>query len=185
MNKNRDQSQVTIRLGRMADLIGLSHLVEKAHQESRYRDLPLDPGAFKRDYMVAMRSPRQQVWVAEREGELVGALVAITDKVYGWSTARVATDIFFYVSEVGIGSGAGLLRRFMQWAAAFPDVVMVVLQTGSGIREDSRVERLYEAFGMEITGQIYQLWFPGKKPKSHMTNEEQAKHPESTTGETP
>ncbi|MBF0137402.1 MAG: hypothetical protein H7833_16160 [Magnetococcus sp. DMHC-1] len=163
MNVTSTPSHTTIRLGRMADLIALGHLVEKAHQESRYRDLPLDPGAFKRDCMVAMRSPRQQVWVAEREGELVGALVAITDKVYGWSPARVATDIFFYVSEVGIGCGAILLRRFLQWAASFPDVVMVVLQTGVGIRDDAKVERLYEAFGLEITGQIYQLWLPGRK----------------------
>ncbi|MBF0177231.1 MAG: GNAT family N-acetyltransferase [Magnetococcales bacterium] len=155
--------KTTVRLGRMADLIALGHLLHEAHMASRYRDLPMDVGAFKRDCMVAMRSPRQQLWVAERQGEVVGALVAVTSRVYGWSPAKVATDIFFYVTQEGRGSGTTLLRRFLDWAASFPDVVTVVLQTGVGIYDDHRVERLYEAFGMEATGQIYQLWLQDNK----------------------
>lgn len=90
--------------------------------------------------------------VAERDGKLTGALLAMTQQLW-FSKAKEATDLLTYAEHPG--DGVALLRFFLKWARRQPRVEVITLAQSSGI-EIERLRRLYERLGLKTIGSLHQ-----------------------------
>lgn len=143
---------IEIRDAVLDDIPGLVALAREAYAKSSW--IKVEP--VETDFMAVMRrliaDSRYCLFVAVKDGQVVGALAGLSDELF-YSRKKYATDLWFYVSEEGKGSGVWLLKRFINWAKR-PGVVEISVAISSGI-DESRTGKLYERIGLEPVGTIY------------------------------
>lgn len=116
---------------------------------------PFSEGATRKMLAIATSNPRAyKVWIAEREGDIVGILVGITNPVW-FSTAKQALDLFFYTSPEGRGAGAMMLRKYLRWARHVPGVMSVWITSTRPM--DSRMRKMLARMGMTLAGENYSM----------------------------
>ena len=102
-----------------------------------------------------MSSAQHLALVSERDGKLVGALLAITQELW-WSKAKEATDAMIFGNQ---GDGYRMARRYIRWAWRQPHVEIVTLAHSSG-GDLVRVEKLHKVLGLETIGILSQVAKP-------------------------
>lgn len=109
------------------------------------RDLPLNDAQIKRTFVVSMHNPIGFVKVAEKDGEVVGCMVAGIS-VNGWGL-RVASDIFMFAQ----GGTKKLLEAYKEWAIdhAADEVTITDLCGRPGYHE------VIEAAGFRRSGTLF------------------------------
>ena len=110
-----------IRKAENKDISGIMELVKEAHSNSISRFVKLDSKTLRTNVQVCVLSAEHFVVVAELDGKIEGAMIGVTHQLW-YSRKKQATDLFFYVTEEGIGVGANLMRRFISWAKDNPGV---------------------------------------------------------------
>lgn len=111
---------------------------------------PFSDDALAQNLRTLMGSARHAVFVAAKEGSIVGVLAALTNQLF-YSTKQFVTEVWFYVTPEGRGAGVVLARAYLAWAKTLPGVSVVNLSVN--LSEDAdRVERLYGALGLRKTG---------------------------------
>lgn len=97
----------------------------------------------------------QFLYVAVRDGAIVGFLWAASHFLAPWNPALVASDYLFYVvPEVRASlTGMRLIKAYQAWAKEL-GCVEVRLSIASGINQD-RVGRMYERLGFSSFGSVY------------------------------
>ena len=145
-----------IRKAENKDVSGIMELVKEAHTPSISRFVKLDPKTLRTNIQVCVLSAEHFVVVVELEGKIEGAMIGVTHQLW-YSRKKQAADLFFYVTEDGIGWGAKLMRRFIGWAKENPGVKEIMLGTTSGIGDAERTKKLYERMGAVRIGDTFVL----------------------------
>jgi GNAT superfamily N-acetyltransferase len=107
-----------LRAATIDDLPALVELGAVMHAESpRYARLRFDAGRLAQTLTGLLSTPDGFLWVAEREGEIVGGLAAVV--VQHWCSAdRVAADLALFMTPDARGTlaPARLVNRYVAWA---------------------------------------------------------------------
>lgn len=96
--------------------------------------------------------PDNYAMVLEREGAVVGALIASRGMSW-WFHGDVVEDQFFYVLPGHRGHGLVLLRDMLTWARAWGSVRQIVMHVNNP--RYSRACRLYEKLGFRLCGGVF------------------------------
>jgi len=121
-------------------------VAKDAHKKSLSSSVPLDPKILRNNLQVCVLSAEHFVLVVELEGNIEGAFIGVTHQLW-YSRKKQATDLFFYVTDKGVGWGAKMMRRFISWSKENRGVGEIMLGIGSGIGDPDRTRKLYERMG--------------------------------------
>lgn len=144
---------------RKATLFDVPQLValgRQMHAESRYADLPFDPGVLATT-LSSMLSD-QFVYVVDRDGELLGGMLGCV--VPSWfGPGAMAYDMGLFVAPDRRGGLAAmqLIAAFKAWAAAM-DAVEVTCGVTTGVHE-AATDKLYRRLDFAPSGTAYK-WRP-------------------------
>lgn len=104
---------------------------------------------MRRSVVRILRRPDYRIFIAYREGEMVGLLIGMVDQVL-YGRTMYATDVEF-AAEAG---GAELLAEFRKWAKG-SGAKVVVMGDSNGGRERAK-DRFFQQHGFKRTGGLYQ-----------------------------
>ena len=135
-----------IRKAEFRDVSGIMQVAKDAHKKSLSSSVPLDPKILRNNLQVCVLSAEHFVLVVELEGNIEGAFIGVTHQLW-YSRKKQATDLFFYVTDKGVGWGAKMMRRFISWSKENRGVGEIMLGIGSGIGDPDRTRKLYERMG--------------------------------------
>lgn len=95
------------------------------------------------------------LWVAIRDGRVVGFLWATTHELAPWNPAPVASDLLFYIEPEYRGTVTAMLliKEYRAWAGNL-GCVEARLSLASGINEE-RVGRAYDILGFKSFGTVF------------------------------
>lgn len=144
-----------IRPATIGDFPAFSKLCERFRAElSTYPDCPIDKPSVMQTFGRCVNDATKLALVAEHEGRLTGALLAITQELF-WSTAQEATDLIFYNERPG-SDGTHLARRYIRWAHRRPRVRVITLANSTGVQIE-RFEEFCETMGLVKVGSLHQM----------------------------
>lgn len=145
-----------IREAKTGDMPAFIALVTRFREQlATYPNCPVDRASVVQTFGRCVSSAQHLALVSERDGEMVGALLAITQELW-WSKAKEATDAMIFGSQ---GDGYRMARRYIRWAWRRPHVEIVTLAHSSG-GDLRQVERLHKVLGMTTIGIIGQMVKP-------------------------
>lgn len=95
------------------------------------------------------------LWVAVRDGRVVGFLWCAVHAMAPWNLTPVASDYLFYIEPEyrGTVTALMLIKEYRAWAGKL-GCVEARLSLASGINED-RVGRAYDILGFKPFGTVY------------------------------
>jgi len=125
---------------------------KKFHKESSgWERVPFVVDTFRKNIVSTVRTQGYDVLVARDEGKVVGFLIAATDQMIFGKT-RYATDVHFVAHKGGLQ----LIREFEKWARNHAAACMIMTIATSD--PEGRIERFYEAAGLERIGTSFIKW---------------------------
>ena len=139
------------RLATHSDTQELVKFLAKYHAEdSNLKDIPFSKQSMSKAIGYYIGMPKHAVFVYETEDKVItGVLMGSLEPFMFNERRHWATDLL-NVAEMG---GSWLMKRFIAWAKMHKvDRVIMGIST-----DDPRVERLYEAMGMERKGGMYSM----------------------------
>lgn len=144
---------IELRVAEISDTPQLVELARRMHRESRYARFDFNPAKYAAVLEAVI--PQGLTFVAEQDGEMVGAFVGRVDSHF-FSDSTMALDLLVYVIPAHRGRiGIRLIREYKRQAKAL-GVDEVYLGISSGILPE-RTERLYELEGFHRAGGSYVL----------------------------
>ena len=145
-----------IRKAEFKDVSAIMEVAKDAHQKSLSVSVPIDPKLLRNNLQVCILSAEHFVLVVELDGKIEGVFIGVTHQLW-YSKKKQATDLFFYVTDEGVGWGAKMMRRFISWAKENPGVKEIMLGVSSGIGDAERTRKLYERMGATKIGDNFIL----------------------------
>ena len=141
-----------IRFGSHTDIPAIISIGQQVIDRSKTYDAKVDPA--KAAYMLrrAINDRKMALFVAEKAGQVVGFFIAMKDEEW-FSKSYYGTDLAFCVLPEHGDQGVWLLRRFLRWCKA--EKIRPVLALSTGLDEEGRTGRMYEAHGLERVGGVY------------------------------
>lgn len=141
-----------IRPANHADIPGLVEMGAVMHAESRYSRMTYDPA--KVAVVLGMILERGAVFVAERDGEIIGGFAGVVEE-HWFSSDKVATDLALFVQPGKRGSLAAvqLLKAFLVWASE-KGAVMTDILINTGVRTE-QTAKLFSLCGGEQAGYVF------------------------------
>lgn len=136
------------------DIPEIVRLSETMHQESRYRTLLYNGDKFARLMARLIDSPAGMVAVAERDGQIIGAIAGVVTDHY-FADATISYELGLYVEKAHRGTLAGyrLAKEYIDWAKS-QGVDQVDMGITTGIDEE-RTGRMYERLGLRHVGIVF------------------------------
>ena len=145
-----------IRKAEFKDVSGIMEVAKDAHEKSLSNSVSIDPKTLRNNLQVCILSTEHFVLVLELEGRIEGAFIGVTHQLW-YSKKKQASDLFFYVTDAGVGWGAKMMRRFISWAKESRGVGEIMLGISSGIGDPERTKKLYERMGAVKIGDNFIL----------------------------
>lgn len=144
-----------IRPARERDIPKLIDLAESFHEDSAYRDFPIDrPSAYRSLAQCAQMATACLLVAEDRErGQITGFLAGVAQEVW-FSRSRCATDLVFVSRRPS--DSIKLVRQFVRWAWGVPRVIEVTMAISSGIHPE-RTGAFYERLGFTSIGGMYSM----------------------------
>lgn len=142
-----------IRKATTSDLQAIVALGYRLCDRTPLADIPRDRPAIVHTITQCMASQYGCCLVAEHDRQITGVILGIAQQ-YWFSRKRQATDLMFTAETPR--DGLRLLRAFVTWAWAVPNVVEVALGQSSGI-EVERTGKVFKRLGFEQVGGIYSM----------------------------
>lgn len=144
---------------RRADLEDERQVVELGEEMAKTSPAHVN-AVYRRDKASAtfrgfLAQPTAAVWVAERDGAILGAMAGIC--VDHWCfDGKTASDLILYVrpGERGAWVGVNLVRAYRRWAIE-QGAERIYLGTSTGI-EPERFRALFQRLGFEHVGYALQ-----------------------------
>lgn len=144
---------VTIRAATYDDIDTILALGRAAHAASADASIALDEQQCRMTAAQLIASDDGLLLVAFVDGELVGVLAAICQRLF-FSRAKYATDLFTYASRANVGWR--LVREFVRWARR-RRAAQILLGISFGGERAARTEQLYARMGYERVGAIFRV----------------------------
>lgn len=139
-----------IRVATPDDIDSIVELGMEALQSDPYEGLTISRVKVYTVALECVSSANNFAWVAEKDGEIVGAVCAIVHPIMFYEK-RQASVVQYYSKEAG--EGVKLLREFMKWAASRPVIKMVCFTLE--INTDPRIGRLLSRLGLHEDLPVY------------------------------
>jgi hypothetical protein len=140
-----------IRNAQIADIPQLIALGKRLLELTPYADVKIDTLIAGQTLGQCINSAFGIALVAVHEGKITGLLLGAAVPLW-FSKSRSATDIVTYAETPG--DGYRMIRRFIRWAWAVPNVIEVTMAQSSGV-DVERTGKLYERVGLARVGAIY------------------------------
>lgn len=137
----------------MSDKGRIAEIAAEAYASSAFGGIEIDPPTFFEFLDNAIMGRSAGAWVAEKDGTVEGAMVAILSPLF-FSKKLAAMNHMVLVSRKGAGAGIGLIRQFIKWAKSNPQVGSILLSATSGMPQQQRVEKLFSRLGT-YAGSVY------------------------------
>jgi hypothetical protein len=140
-----------IRNAQTGDLPQLIKLARRLKAKSPYADVPDDVLTFGNTLGQCINNAFGLALVAVHDGEITGFMLAAAVPLW-FSKKRAASDIVTYAESPR--DGLRMIRKFIRWAWAIPNVIEVTMAQSSGI-DIERSGKIYERMGLVRVGAIY------------------------------
>jgi L-amino acid N-acyltransferase len=146
-------SDVTLRPGRSSDADDIATILNHyvTHTTSTFLTEPVT--VEDRRQWIDKRSPQHSLWVAEREGRVIGWSSLAEHKPRGAYRLTVENSIYMHPNHVGRGIGRRLLDRVLEDARAGGFHVIVA----GACAEQTASVRLHESAGYERIGHFREV----------------------------
>ena len=143
-----------IRTGTHADIPAIIKIGQQVIDASKTSDTKVDKD--KAAYMIrrAINDKKMALFVAEKADQVVGFFIAIKDEEW-FSRSYYGSDLAFCVLPEHADQGVWLLRRFLRWCKELNVRPMLALSTG--LDDEGRTGRMYEAHGLDRVGGVYAI----------------------------
>lgn len=147
---------MTVRDFTHTDIDRLIELGRLAHEESEYRVMTFDENKCRSLCEMIIATPSFIGIVAEKDGQIVGCLVAIVSLAY-FSDEKTGGDFLVYVMPEHRGSSAfyRLCQEYV-FQARVKGARLIFLRNTTGIMPE-KVGEIYERMGFEKVGGIYRM----------------------------
>lgn len=151
---------MSIRPATFSDIPKMTALLQDGYERSKYVDRGrVDAQEAKQLLLGAVQRMEVRgvggacVYVAEKDGELTGLIVGMTERVYHIGDRLRATDLFFYTKEDAPKVTAlALMKAFEAWATSNRKVIEIVLGVTDIVGDPERLARVYEKRGYARCG---------------------------------
>lgn len=151
-----------IRKATYQDAPAIMALIRANHLRSKYAAYRIAEPALQH-VVAAMIAQQGQmgpqgscVFVAERDGEPVGFIAGILDRIYGIGSKMCAQDLFF-INEGGVGETLRLLDAYIAWARAIRAVLEIKVSWNDALPGADRVAKLYAHKGFAKCGEVFEI----------------------------
>lgn len=151
-NSETSNKVITIRPFEMKDLDDCIKCGFRFHQESIFRDIPMDVEKLRKLGEKAFERLDHLFMVYEKDGEIVGMFMASIQQYY-FGHDYLACDILWYIDKNDRGSArvaAMTLEYYKKWAATW-NVRETMIGTSTGI-DIERTAKLLEHLGFKQVG---------------------------------
>ena len=137
---------------RRAQLMDLKAIVDLAVESVSNNPLPLvvDRAAMLETAAELIKHGQHFAYVAEKDGEVVGALGAATQA--GFWHKRMACSVLMFYSRVA-GAGIALMREFARWVKARPAIKLAIYTLEPGM--DPRIGKFLRRLGFTHESPTY------------------------------
>jgi GNAT superfamily N-acetyltransferase len=140
---------MTIRTAHVGDVEAIVEMGREFIHAIYPNDLPFNAGQIAQTALNLMASQDGEIFVAERDGALIGMLAMIAF-LHPLSGERIATELCWWVSPSHRGVGVKLLRAAEAWTKAQGAAVFQM------IAPSPEVGRFYERVGLHAIETSYQ-----------------------------
>lgn len=139
-----------IREATLDDVSGIVALGLEALMINGYPGLIPCRSKMREAAIECISSASNYAWVVEKEGKVVGAVLALVHSMAFYKKNQ-ATVIQFYCTEAG--EGVKILREFMAWVKSRPVIKLVCFTLEA--RADPRIGKLLNRLGLQEEHPIY------------------------------
>lgn len=133
-----------------SDISGVARLGTEALNDNPYDGLRICEEKVTELARECVSSSRNFCWVAEKDGELVGAVSALVHSMAFYERSQ-ATVIQFYCKEPG--QGIKLIRELLRWVDTRPAIKMVCFTLEC--KADPRIGKLLKRLGLQHELPVY------------------------------
>ena len=130
---------ITVRKAEYADLGRYTELVAQFHQASPISSVVPSSSASVADFLVsAIKNPNMGIWLAEKEGAMVGVCAALVYPLYFNPEHKVVQELCWWLTPEARGSGAGqaMFKTIEDWAEEVGATAIFMIAL-----DDDRVEK--------------------------------------------
>jgi hypothetical protein len=154
-----------IRNARSQDIPALLAMLHEMHAASKYAGrVEISDKAANSQLMSAIAANGQigpqgtLVIIAEKDGEPVGFMLAVLDRIYGIGNKLWSYDQYLYVRpRAGVRPLLSLIDAYTTWALGIRAVVDIKLAWNDTLPGAERLEPLFERKGFVRSGGIFEL----------------------------
>ena len=139
-----------IRKAKPSDIGDVARLGIEALNLDPYENLRIDEDKVKAIATECISAPCNFCWVAEKDGEIVGAVTAIVHPMAFYERNQ-ASVVQFYCKDPG--QGIKLIRELLSWAKGRPAIKMVCFTLEC--RADPRIGKLLKRLGLQNELPVY------------------------------
>lgn len=147
------------------DIPAIEAMLRDMHAASKYAGRVDICEKTMRELLLAMIAQQGQngaqasfVRVAEEDGEPVGFVIGVLDRIYHIGKKLRANDVYLYVKPgAKLGHTLRLVDAYIGWALANPKVLEIVLSWTDTLPGAERIAKLYGRKGFTKCGEIYEL----------------------------
>lgn len=140
----------TIRKAGPSDIAGVARLGVEALTDNPYDGLRICKDKVQEMAVECVSASRHFCWVAEKDGELVGAVSALVHPMAFYERSQ-ATVVQFYCKEPG--QGIKLIRELLKWVDTRPAIKMVCFTLEC--KADPRIGKLLTRLGLHHELPVY------------------------------
>ncbi len=139
-----------IRKAKPSDVPAVVRLGLEALNQDPYEELLICEDKVKAIAIECISAPCNFCWVAEKDGEVVGAVTAIVHQMAFYERSQ-ATVVQFFCKEPG--EGIKLIRELLNWVDTRPAIKMVCFTLEC--RADPRIGKLLNRLGLKKELPVY------------------------------
>lgn len=141
---------ITIRVASPADIPAITSLGLEALQSDPFEGLVISPEKVEEMARECVSSATNFSWVAEEDGEVVGAVSALVHPMMFYERKQ-ATVVQFYTRRNG--AGIKLIREFLGWARGRRVIKMICFTLECNA--DPRIGKLLKRLGLNEALPVY------------------------------
>lgn len=139
-----------IRAARPGDIDAIVRLGIEALNNDPYEELVISESGVREAATLCVSSSQCFAWVAEEDGEVKGAVVALVQDMLFYERKQASVLMFWCHIP---GDGIKLIRQFLRWARSRPIIKMIEFTLERNA--DPRIGKMLSRLGLKTALPIY------------------------------
>jgi hypothetical protein len=153
-----------IRPAKFADTPAIERLLRSTQEKSKYAGRCAVNDKALNDLVMAMIAGQNQrgpqatyVTVCEHDGEVVGFMSGVLNRVYNIGDKLVASDVFLVNEGSSMADTLKMIDGYIDWAKANPKVIEIGLSWSDAVGGGQTLAKLYKRKGFEVVGEQFEM----------------------------